>query len=165
MNTLQVQDTELIRNPGSYKYIISATVDTLNKIIYANEGDYVTSGTCLVATLAGDSVTTYSTGISSEALAVDYRIAPAGFDNPTMDHLMLTLFPNPVSEQLTVQLMNQQVIKGIMVTDMMGRMVINKPVDDQKNTATILVNSLPAGLYSVTVRTSDDSFSGKFLKQ
>jgi hypothetical protein len=167
MNTLQVEDSVMVSDPGSalFKYITSATVDTLNDRLYINIGDYATPGTCLVATLAGDSVTSYATGISSDAIAVDYRVAHAGIENQEREPMLLTIYPNPVSERLTVKLMNQQAIEEIIVTDLMGRVVIHKSGDDQKNTTTLQVKSLITGLYSIMVRTSDTSFSGKFLKQ
>jgi len=167
LNTLQIEDSVVVPDPGSalFKYITSATIDTLNNHLYINIGDYVAAGTCLVATLTGDSVTSFATGISSDAVTVDYREAPAGIENKRSESMLLTLYPNPVSERLTVKLLNQQAIKEILITDMMGRAIMQKYTDDQKNSSTIMVNNLPAGLYSITVKTSEISVKGKFMKK
>ena len=67
LNTLAIADPGIVQDPGSsvYTYIISSALDTLNGRIYVNIGDYVTPGHCLVTSLKGDSIDTFSTGISS----------------------------------------------------------------------------------------------------
>ncbi len=78
LNTMQIIDTMVVPDPGSaiFTYIVSSCIDTINNQLHINIGNYVTPGYCLVTTLNGDSVTSYATGISSDALAADYRVSP-----------------------------------------------------------------------------------------
>ena len=167
LNTLQVEDTVVVPDPGSafFKYITSATVDTLNDLIYVNAGDYATPGNCVVTTLTGDSVTSYTTGISTDAVAVDYRVYPAGIENLRGQSLLLTLSPNPVSGILTVKLNTCEKIREIRVSDLTGRIVIRNSFNYSTNLATIPVNSLACGVYAIMVETDNRSVFGKFVKE
>ncbi|MEI6434600.1 MAG: T9SS type A sorting domain-containing protein [Bacteroidota bacterium] len=167
LNTLQVADSVVVSDPGSavFMYVTSATVDTLNNLIYMNVGDYATPGTCFVATITGDSVTSFSTGISADAVAVDYRAYPAGIENRRGESLLLTLYPNPVSDKLTVTLNTCEEIREIGISDLTGRVVIQNSFNYRTNLATIPVNILACGVYAITVKTDTGSVFGKFVKE
>ncbi|MCX6277992.1 MAG: T9SS type A sorting domain-containing protein [Bacteroidetes bacterium] len=167
LNTLLIADSVVVSDPGSavFMYVTSATVDTLNNLIYMNVGDYATPGTCFVATITGDSVTSFSTGISADAVAVDYRAYPAGIENRRGESLILTLSPNPVSDILTVKLNTSEVIREIMVSDLTRRIVIQNSFNYPTNLATIPVNILACGVYAITVKTDTGSVFGKFVKE
>jgi hypothetical protein len=167
MNLLEMEDSTVIEDPGSamFNYITSATVDTLNHLIYVNVGDYVAPGTCMVATLTGDSVTSFATGISTDGVAVDYRISATGVEDVDKDATAFSLYPNPATDYVTLKLSNPDEICGIRLTDMMGRdLVLN--LKTSRDGETILdVSHLPSGVYAAIVATRNRSFTGKFQRR
>lgn len=167
MNTTLVEDTAVVADPGSaiFRYITSAAVDTLNKRLYMNVGDYASPGTCLVYTLAGDSVTSYATGISTDAVAVDYRVAPVGIVDREQESMRLAVYPNPVTDQLSVTIATQLPIYELHITDLMGQTVLIQQGSDECRIMSVQVSNLPAGLYFITVVSGEISCTGKFLKQ
>jgi hypothetical protein len=167
LNLLKMEDSTVVSDPGSamFKYITSATVDTLNHRIYVNVGDYVAPGTCLVATLNGDSVASFATGISTDGVAVDYRVSATGVENLDEDVFSFSLYPNPAADFVTLKYSHPGDIREIRLTDMMGR---NLSVNLKKNSdgETVLnVGQLPSGMYAVTFVAMNRSFTGKFLRK
>ncbi len=167
MDILAVEDTVVVPDPGSafFRYITSATIDTLNDRLYVNAGDYFTPGVCLVSTLTGDSITSYSTGISSETVAVDYRSVISGIENPEQELAVVSLFPNPSTDRLFVLHRGSIPIDEIVISDRMGRKVFHQTYKGSNALVTIGIASLPPGVYIIQVLTSGPAFSGKFLKQ
>jgi len=167
LNTLQVEDTVVVPDPGSalFKYITSATVDTLNNHLYINIGDYVAPGICLVSTLSGDSVTSFATGISSEAVAVDMRIAPVGIENHGPESLSLVVYPDPVSDKLFISMPGKAEIKSIQITDISGRIFIRQNPGSAENTTSVSCSELPSGMYYIIVETPLGRVARPFIKQ
>jgi hypothetical protein len=167
MNNSQMEDTAVVADPGSamFRYITSAAVDTLNNRLYMNVGDYASPGTCQVYTLTGDSVTAYATGISTDAVAVDYRVAPVGMVEQEQESMKLAVFPNPVTDHLSVKLAEQLPISEIYITDLMGNTVLSQDGADECRTVSVQVSKLPSGMYFITVVSGEILFTGKFLKQ
>lgn len=167
MNSLSVQDTVIVPDPGStfFRFITSAAIDTLNDRIFVNSGDYFTPGSCLVSTLAGDSVASYATGISTEAVAVDYRKVATGFENQHQENARFSMHPNPATHWLTIQPADDNPLDEIAIFDRMGRIVFHQACTDNTKQARIAIASWPSGIYIVKVRSAQSSFSGKFLKQ
>jgi len=60
----------------------------------------------------------------------------------------ISLFPNPATEQLKITWNSAIAMKSIVITDVTGREVMTVAVN-ASNSATISVNELPAGMYSV----------------
>ncbi|MCK9218874.1 MAG: T9SS type A sorting domain-containing protein [Bacteroidales bacterium] len=167
MNTMQVEDTVVIADPGSalFKYITSATVDTLNKRLYVNIGDYATTGTCLIYTLSGDSVTSYATGISSDAIAVDYRLAPVGIANLEQEPMSIKVYPNPVSDKLFLSLREKADIQSIQISDISGRILIRQNSEFNDKISSVSCRDLPRGMYYLIVETSGGKIVRPFVKQ
>lgn len=166
MNTIQVEDTAVVADPGSslFRYITSAAVDTLNNRLYINVGDYASPGTCLVYTLSGDSVTSYATGISTDAVTVDYRVAPVGIVLQERESMLLTIYPNPVTDQLSVKLAEKLPISELFIADLMGKTLLGQHGGDECRVMSVQVSNLPAGFYFIKVVSGESSFTGKFLK-
>jgi hypothetical protein len=166
MNTLAVQDSVIVHDPGPADFIISSTLDTLNGLIYANIGDYATPGYCMVTSLTGDSTTSFATGISSDAVAVDYRTYPAGIVNNTSETAVVKLFPNPVSDKLTVSLNEQADIKSIQVSDISGRILFRQdPEAGDRRSFTVPCRDLPCGMYWLILETSQGKLARPFVKK
>ncbi len=167
LNTLQVEDPAVVPDPGSaqFKYITSATVDTLNDHLYINIGDYVTPGICLVSTLSGDSVTSFATGISSEAVGVDYRISPVGIENQVPESLSLVVYPDPVSDKLFISMPGKAEIKSIQIADISGRVLIRQNPGSAESITSVSCSELPSGMYYLIAETPLGRVAKPFIKQ
>jgi hypothetical protein len=169
LNTMEIQDTVVIADPGSamFTYILSSCIDTLNGRLHINIGDYIASGHCLVTTLAGDSVTSYTTGISSDAVAVDYRKYPLGYGDPAgMAEASLSLFPNPVGDMLTIKFRDAMGIEAITITDINGRTMMHfDGTSVREGSLKISVGHLNAGIYAVMLKGSNGLLTGKFIRR
>lgn len=168
MKLLKIQDSIIVHDPGSssFIYILSSVVDTFDNRIYVNIGDYVTAGHCLVTDLTGDSITTFSTGISSDAIAVDYRYFPTGIPALSLSANDMNVFPNPVQDVLTVVLKGDDEVKQLVISDIMGRVLVKQPGDPMKQKIyRISCQNFPSGVYFVTFETSNDRLVKPFIKQ
>lgn len=168
LNTLQMVDSAVVADPGSasFRYITSSAIDTLNNRIYVNVGDYFTPGTCLIHAMNGDSLSSWATGISSDAILVDYRVSGLGISGDyNTRHDLIQLFPNPAQDQLTVTIVKNSVIREVLIRDITGKIITGKKPGTQSNQCTIAVDGLPAGVYMVmTATTSEETFYGKLVK-
>ncbi len=160
LETLQMQDSSLIADPGSalFRYITSAALDTLNGKIFVNVGDYFSPGYCLVHSSDGDSLTSWATGISSDAILVDYRVAPAGIDTDGL-HSAWVITPNPVAESMTLQNKGFNSISRITIMDLTGRVLQVNSVPFGPNSYTIQTGHLPSGILTITATFYDGSRS------
>ncbi|MBL6949369.1 MAG: T9SS type A sorting domain-containing protein [Bacteroidales bacterium] len=168
--TMEIADTSRIPDPGSagFIYITSAAFDTINDRFYVNIGDYLSPGYCLVANLAGDSITSYATGISTEAIAIDYRETVVGIPEPEADpgSIVQSLYPNPAYEWIHVSVKSDISVNEITIFDLSGKAIKRKvPIGTNAGSHRIDVSNLPAGLYFLAVSASTGSATQKFVKQ
>jgi hypothetical protein len=166
LNTLAIADTIIIPDPGSsvFTYIISSALDSLDGRIYTNIGDYTNPGYCLVTSQHGDSITSYSTGISSDAIALDYRTYPQGVRDNSGKEVLVRLFPNPVYDLLNVDLSVEVALNRIVIIDISGRELISfRPETSQANSYQISVHSLPSGMFYVILESSEGRIVKPFV--
>ena len=158
LNTRSVADTILVPDPGSseYTYILSSAIDTLDGKLYTNVGNYVTPGYCLVTSLSGDSITSFPTGISSDAIAVDTRTDPVGIAENSGVNTSVRLYPNPVYDILEISVAGNISITSLKITAVSGREMIklNHP-PASGNDYKLAVSDLTPGLYYLVVYTSE----------
>jgi len=158
LNTLAIADPGIVQDPGSsvYTYIISSALDTLNGRIYVNIGDYVTPGHCLVTSLKGDSIDTFSTGISSDAVAVDTRVYGAGVRDDSKREISVNLYPVPVQDRLKISFANSVTIASLNITDVSGRRILElNPGISPGTDYEIPVNTLSPGIYYLVMATTE----------
>ena len=120
LNSYTVANPNLIANPVSAVFgsITSATLDTLNSRIYLNAGDYFSFGQGYVYTTLGDSLGIFSSGISAEAIAIDYRMLE-GVVQPLLPEV--DIYPNPFVSRLTIT--SQQAVQSIEIFNLAGQKV------------------------------------------
>jgi len=163
LNTMVIADTTLVPDPGSafFRYITSAALDTVNDRLYVNSGDYVSPGTCLVTNLSGDSITSYPTGISSDAIAVDYREYPLGIQGIDPESKLLTVYPNPATEKISLNWSKSLEAGEILIVSVTGKTVFRSENTDQP--CVLGIRNLPAGMYCVIIKARDKAVSEKFI--
>ena len=173
LNTLQTGNSTIIPDPGSsfFRYITSVALDTINKRIYANIGDYVTPGYCQVTGVNGDSITTYPTGISTEAVAVHYHQFPLtaeekGPANRNRENLQVIVYPNPVSDLLTVSFDREKVVRSLRIGDITGRTIFRiDPGNSRKTSMTVDCSGLAGGVYYLFLHCGEELIVRPFLKK
>ena len=75
-----------------------------------------------------------------------------------------TVYPNPATNQLFVQL-NNQTAQSISIKNTLGQTMVQKNVDANQTTSAINIAQLPAGLYFVQINTKQGSIMQHFVKQ
>ncbi len=168
LSSLEIEDTTIVNDPGSamFTYILSSLVDTINDRFYSNIGDFMTPGYCLVSSLTGDSITSYPTGISSDVVGIDYRANPIGIGDYKNDLPVLSVYPNPCAELITISYSGNRQIGAMTITDAYGKTVFSQ--DDQPGESgkqEISVGHLAAGLYFLVLKSSGGPVIAKFIKQ
>jgi len=162
--TLQIADTTIIPDPGFNDriFITSAGIEYVNGDIYLNKGNRISYGNCIQYSLAGDSITSYPTGINADALAFDYR-TPVGIGDGS-GTFELNIFPNPVNNELYVNLPDGIRILQSQITDITGR-TCSMESDFKNNKLTVQSGKLKPGIYFLTLKTSGGTATQKFIKR
>lgn len=73
----------------------------------------------------------------------------------------ISIFPNPSSSILNVQLINNEEVNKITITDLSGR----KVKEEKGNHTKINIENLPSGIYIMDVYTGNSKVSNKFIKK
>jgi len=165
METRQIEDTTIFPNPGSsnHIYFTSYDVDYVNSHLYMNIGDRISWGINLVGTTDGDSITSFTTGFNTDAIALDYRV-PVGVDSRDSEDATIALFPNPVDSRVRIIYTGGGEVTVVLIRDMTGRTVYSNTEVETGGTW-VDCSSYSSGLYFVTVKTEDSSISTKMIKR
>jgi hypothetical protein len=166
LNTRQIADTTIIPDPGTAnrRYITSAAVDYINDHFYINIGNRSSMGYGKVASLAGDSIASYTTGINADAVAIDYR-SPVGISTDQVVNDFVNIYPNPVTDLLTLSLNNPETIKLVKITDLTGRVILEKMLDGSEKTLKFSCENLRSGVYLISFLTDQGMKTRKFIKK
>jgi hypothetical protein len=166
LDTKQIADTTIIPDPGTAnrRYIISAAVDYINDLFYINLGNRSSYGVGEIATLAGDSITSYTTGINAEAIAIDYR-TPVGINPVQTVNDFVNIYPNPVTDFLKLSLNSDETIKQLKITDLTGRVIHEKLLDGNEKSLKFNCENLSPGVYLISFLTDSGMKTRKFIKK
>lgn len=90
------------------------------------------------------------------------------FNSPTLSQADLSiegtalkLFPNPVSELLNIDLGDNQTPERLQIYDLNGRMVLQ----GDQGFNSVNVSGLAGGLYLIKIKTNEQTYHAKFIKQ
>lgn len=163
-NTHEIIDSAIIADPGfaNHHYITSGATDWVNDYLYLNIGDRAAFGIDVITTTQGDSVTSFQTGISADAIALEF-LTPVGTGNTQAAALSLSVFPNPAKDYLKVNV-SGSLISEINVIDVTGRTVLSS-FNHNQSSVTVDCSALPSGLYFLTVKAGNNTATKKFMKQ
>ena len=82
--------------------------------------------------------------------------------NPSLYNDELNVFPNPVNNELSWTLENDnQATKDIFIFDQFGRLLLNA---EQQEKSPIDVDFLQSGIYYLEIRSSEKSWIQRFVK-
>jgi hypothetical protein len=155
LNTHEITNASVV--PVQEMTIAASVLDTVNNLFYLTTTDFYSAGAGFVYNMEGEQTGSFEAGISAQAIAVDYREATGIKEQDAVE--LLTVFPNPATERVNLNISADQQVGQITVTDVSGKVVISLKGERQLN-----VNSLSIGLYFVTVTSDKKVYSGKFIK-
>ncbi|TSA27424.1 MAG: T9SS C-terminal target domain-containing protein [Bacteroidetes bacterium] len=164
LDTRMIADSVIFPDPGFLIHIIysSYTTDYVNSYLCMNIGNGSTLGLNVTGTTAGDSVTSFQTGLNANAIALDYRV-PVAIDDSKTDE-SIVLYPNPVENRLRIIYPGNSPVTGIIIRDITGR-TIYQSHEPTFTGAWVDCSAYPSGLYFVTVKTDSGIISTKFIKK
>ncbi len=156
----------VIPDPGSanHRYITSGATDYVNNYLYLNIGDRLSWGINVVTTTDGDSLTSFSTGISADAIALDFRV-PVATENVKPASASLAMYPNPVEGQARIQYFGEGNILGYTVMDLTGRTVAESSWNGNNKVTYLDCSGYPSGLYFLILKTDRETLTRKFVRK
>lgn len=153
LNTKLLSDTSLI---SFTETIAEAIFDTINNLFYITTTDYFSYGNGYVYDLQGSFLENFSVGISTQALAVDYRNT-TNYANINSKY-NLKLYPNPSQDYITIDATDD--INNILIFDLLGKLHLNIENDNVLN-----ISILENGYYFAKINFKNNtSKTLKFLK-
>jgi hypothetical protein len=164
LQTMAIENPAIVADPGSGNYIYFAAVafDSLNNQFYATTTDYISFGSGFVYDLAGELVSQFEAGISTEALAFDYRnsTAVAAYDAVKQ----LTVYPNPAQNTLQFSMPATSTALDYFISNAQGQIIAQGKLTE---TAKVLdISSLAAGFYLLRLSEPSGLFCQQsFIKQ
>lgn len=164
MNSNTMANTSVIEPPMAINvFINSGAIDYLDGKLYLQYGNRPpTFGIGIVASSqTGDSLTSYPTGINAESVAIDYR-TPVGIDPVLTNQQSLTLYPNPVSDFLSISFNKPAGL--VKILDLTGRTVYENS-DISGSNIRIDCTNFPSGIYFVSLQSETGKITRKFIKQ
>jgi hypothetical protein len=88
---------------------------------------------------------------------LDYAIAPKHQPQTALKNGELKVYPNPASNQLSVELTNE--IQGTIVIeiyDINGKLVLNQLLNAKQKSQNIDISTVKKGIYNLRVKANDD---------
>jgi hypothetical protein len=88
-----------------------------------------------------------------------------GINNNVLAELV-TIYPNPANNAISIELLsNNNKIKGLTIQNIEGKTVNTLTIQDQSNTATVDISNLTAGVYTVSLETTEGLIRKKLIVQ
>lgn len=76
-----------------------------------------------------------------------------------------TIYPNPASEEISIQLKNDTYVNQLILIDLHGRSVMDEKINRILNVKTFSIRDLKSGFYILTLKTQNSVVSKPFIKQ
>ncbi len=89
------------------------------------------------------------------------KFNPEALGNPNMVKTAFSVYPNPATSLLQLQLPEGIMVNHIVITDNLGRQVLKKSISDEN----IDIENLASGTYILQAFSGDKKFQTKFIKQ
>jgi hypothetical protein len=166
LNTQILQDTAIISffGSGGSLAINSAALDYVNNRFFTNIGNRTSFGVGVVFSLAGDSLSSYSTGLNADACAIDFR-NPTGIVNTGKVQEAITVYPNPAVDFISINQTSTSTLQEIKILDLTGRIIESRPVQKGENTIRVNVSDYSPGVYLISLTTDQGTKVRKFIRR
>lgn len=103
-------------------------------------------------------------GSQNFALVVTGIDAPMGTSDLNLEDAV-SIYPNPVVEQLNIKLGQKLTNANVKVFNQMGQIAFEKDFNELKNTESIDLKSIPAGVYMVYIKSDQGALTKKVVKK
>lgn len=166
LNSQAIIDSAILVYAGSTGTfaINSAALDYVNNRFFTNIGNRTNFGIGVVFSLAGDSLTTYSTGLNADACAIDFR-NPTGIANAGDIQEAITLYPNPAVNFISITQTPASALQEIKILDLTGSIIQTRSVRKGENTIRIDVSDYTPGVYLISLTTDHGTKVRKFVRR
>lgn len=101
--------------------------------------------------------------VAGDSVYMKERPIATGIKKQTVDAEIISLFPNPANDQLTINSANHN-IKTIQIYNALGVLVYSKHIEGASKIALLQVDHLASGLYTVHVLMGESSQRAQFFK-
>jgi hypothetical protein len=128
--------------------------------------------------LSGALTTTYKRFISGQNYQLIEVKVVSGYDTDCVTgkiasrsveteakELSLELYPNPVEENLTITIPNNELSSTIRITTITGETFLERKIDIGNTNTLLSLKGFPAGVYIVQVKQAHEIYSSKIVKQ
>ena len=92
-----------------------------------------------------------------------YPSITSGITNPKPNQLSFTMYPNPATNQITIQWKETNQPTNIDIYDITGKAVLNKITVEKEHTKPIDISDLQRGIYFVNLQSGDKRTSQKLI--
>jgi hypothetical protein len=157
--------TTLPKVYGKTANIAAVDYEPLSKQFFVTTTDYATFGRGYVVSAAGAITDSFRTGISPQAMALDYGSRTAGIEEQKAADITIAVYPNPASSLLYVGMPDGKEAT-LSITDLNGRVLAQQMLGNGHGfTYSFPVQNLANGVYLLSYRTEMGVFTSKFIKQ
>jgi hypothetical protein len=141
-----VKSTQIIDTlPGTAAYY-GLIDDKINEQLIATWTDFFSAGIAYILDYDGNVLHSFDVGISPGSIALDVRTA-TGIDDPASADSSVRLFPNPVSNHLTISA--EDVISELQVINALGSVI--QQLHPTSASTTLAMDGYQSGVYFVQV--------------
>lgn len=156
LETSEITNSEVIA-PQAMS-IGASVLDTINQLIYLTTTDFVASGEGFIYNLEGENMGTFESGISAQALAVDYRETTGVNEQELVENL--NIYPNPATSIIHLDLPHKVKALNIVISNTSGQIVYQGEEETEIN-----VSNLNSGFYFIRIDTPTTELIGKFIRK
>lgn len=154
LETMIIVSSQFIEDPGSANYIAFGDIvyDTLYQQFHVTITDYVTFGTGFIHDMQGNVVNTFPTGISTEALAVNYTQYTSLAKSKTNE---IEVYPNPAKDFVRLKNTANEQINAVKIINVQAGLVLNQQIVDVSSA--IDISALAPGIYFLEIQFENGS--------
>ncbi len=161
LTDFSVADTALIEAPALT--IAGVALDTIDGLFYIATTDYSSTGVGTIYNALGEETGSFEAGISPDAIAIDYRDNTGIYDLFSEDKI--NIYPNPASEIITVETVDNKPADYFKVIDISGRILISDAINLKSGSASIDISMLESGLYFLILSYDNGLATRSFVKK
>ena len=146
------------------KHVYCIRQSALNNLMYVSETDYTSYGIVYLYTPAGQLTDVFACGVAPGTIIFDVRNA-TGVTQTTASDLELFAYPSPADNDLTLAYRRLSASGRLLVTDALGRVVLEKELYAAQDRSTLSLKGWSPGIYQASIQTGRQLQTIHFIKQ
>jgi len=159
---------------GGYFYTGTTYPNLQNKYVFADyctgEVGYINDSNQIVWSFdSAGVITTFGEGSNGELYVFNgsslFKVVDTSLNTLSFDETAISIYPNPASKELYVKNENSIVLRGITISDLTGKIVLNQSIQNIE-TNTINISLLTKGVYLVSAEdVMGNRYQTKLIKE